>query len=75
LLAPFRVTSGKFLFWINNEEHDFDLPTVIIDDRVVPGDMTKSVAQLYPAFELEKIAAKLAESKQEDAGGRNDERE
>lgn len=64
LLSPFRATWGKFLFWINNEERDFDLPIVIIDDRVVPGDVTKSIIQLYPAFELEKIVAKLAESKQ-----------
>jgi hypothetical protein len=74
LLAPFRLTSGKFLFWINDEERDFDLPTVLIDDRVVPGDATKTVTDLYPALDLQTIAATLAKIKNERAGGQTDDR-
>ena len=75
LLAPFRVTSGKFLFWINDKEYDLDLPTVIIDDKVIPEDWAKSVTDIYPALSLENIAARLMERKRENAGGAADERQ
>lgn len=60
LLAPYIMTSAKFFFWTGVEEHECDLPTIVIDDKVIPGEGARGVVELYPMFDVESITKMLA---------------
>lgn len=72
-LSVFTQTSAKFLFWTGNQEHECDLPAIVIDDKVVPGDGSKSVVEINPQYEVEKVVAKLVEKVNAPKGGSADE--
>jgi len=71
-LSPFKTTSGKFVFWFGIEDFDCDLPTIVIDDKIIPGDSAKTVVDIEPAFAPEQISSRLVERAQQRQRGQTD---
>jgi hypothetical protein len=51
-LLPFRSTEVTFMFHSERALLDVDLPPLVLDDKVVPGDRTKTVPQIDSHYEI-----------------------
>lgn len=59
LIAPFKMTTVVFNFWINGITADMGIPEAKLTDIVVPGDSHKRLQEYDPSYEVGTIMAKL----------------
>lgn len=59
-LAPFRLTSVEMNFHADGRLLPVALPSIQLDEKVVPGDPGNTIDQLEPAYRLENLLPAIA---------------
>ena len=68
LLAPFKFTEISFNFHYDGYILDTDLLPLKLTDIVVPGDQTKEISDIDPAYSIDKLVGDLLARCQEGRG-------
>lgn len=72
LLAPFKFTEVTFNFHCDGNILDTNLSPLKLTDIVVPGDQTKDIADIDPAYSIDKLVkdllARCQERKEHESG-------
>ena len=58
-LQPFRMTDVSFNFHCSDNPVDLDLPPIQLTDKVIPGEDTRQLGELYPSYELRALVDEL----------------
>jgi hypothetical protein len=58
-LSPFLSTSASFRFEVDIEDYDLGLPSIELNDKVVPGEVCRSVIDRYADYHPDRIVEKL----------------
>lgn len=59
ILQPFRMTEVSFNFHCMENPIELDLPPIRLTDKVVPGEDTRQIAELFPSYELDSLVTDL----------------
>jgi hypothetical protein len=58
-LTVFRNTTAAINFWADEELLEVDLPLIVLNDKVVPGDADKTIENKYKDWKLPNVIATL----------------
>jgi hypothetical protein len=58
-LSPFVASSATYRFWVGDDVYDPQLPALYIDEKIVPGDVAKTIPEMNPAYAPEAVLGKL----------------
>ena len=55
LLEPFKSVYARFDFWHAGNLLDLDLAPLILDDKIIPGESSKPISEVDPAYEISQL--------------------
>jgi hypothetical protein len=58
-LSAFKATSAVYRFWIDDDDQQLEVPSLLLDDKVVPGDSEREIPEIEPTLSPSTIESRL----------------